>query len=95
MTVPHRNDVPRFSSRRPNNHHHPVTDIARGDRSRFAVIPSIIRAAKYLAYKNLRRLSEIQTALSQRSFAFGRVEGDLHGFNVATKKSLRKRGEAA
>jgi hypothetical protein len=35
--------------------------------------------------ENLRRISEIQPALSQRFRALGRIEGDAHRLNVATK----------
>ena len=85
MTVPHRDNVPRIAALRPYDHHHPATEITRRDGTRLPVIETVVGPAEGLARKHQLGMSEIQTALPLSLIALGRVEGDLHGYNVATK----------
>ena len=84
--LPHRNNVPRISARRPYDNHHSVKQVPHADRSRFAVVVPLLGDVDRHAGKHFPRVSEIQAALAQSALGFRWVEGDPHGYNVATKK---------
>ncbi len=87
---PHRNDVSCIATRCPDDNHHPLVQMSDANDPCFAVVMTHIRNVDRHAGKYLDRISEIQAALSQRLFALGRVEGDLHGYSVATKMAESK-----
>ena len=88
--LPHRHNVPRIFARRPYDNHHSAKQVPHADRSRFAVVVPQIGDVDRHAGKHLARVSEIQATLAQSGRAFRGVEGDPHGYNVATKNASCK-----
>src|SRR3954452_21767105 len=71
MTVPHRDDVTRISSRGPNGDDHSSAEVSSRDESGFTVIESIICKHRVAIRENNCGIGEVEPALSQRPFVFG------------------------
>jgi hypothetical protein len=78
MTVPHRDDVPRVSARRPYNHDHSAAEETRRYVARLTIVGTVVDPRKRIAREHLASVGEIQPALSQSDRSLHRIEGDLH-----------------
>jgi hypothetical protein len=78
IAFPHRDHVPRFTARRPDNHDHPTRKEANYLKALLAVVRSQVLLRICLSRENFSGVDEIQPSLSQRRRALVRIEGDLH-----------------
>ncbi len=62
---------------RPNHHHQPAIEMARGEKPDLAVIEPFIDDRRGAAGKHFAGPREVQTAMPEREIAFGRIEVDL------------------
>jgi len=77
MTAPHRDNVPRVATRRPNDDDHAAIEITGRDDADFTVVRPVIGATELPASEDFGCIVEVKTTRAPRPFPFGRVEGDL------------------
>jgi hypothetical protein len=73
---PHRNDAPRFSSRRPHQHHNVGAQPSDRNESWLAIITTIVAAGHVSIVKNLTRERKVESTLLQRNGTPGLIERD-------------------
>src|SRR5216684_3325755 len=78
IALSHRDDMPVFVTRRPNNHYHSIRKKSDRLEARLAIVPSRVLYGNGRAGKDDQCISKIQTSLSESSLTFCRIERDLH-----------------
>jgi hypothetical protein len=70
--------VPASATRRPDNHNHPLSEIADRDEALLSMIEALVRVLDKRSCENLRSISEVQAALHESSLPLCRIERDRH-----------------
>lgn len=74
--MPHRDDVARFATLRPDHNHRPAVELTGGDETGFAAIEPLIDDGRSKTGKDFIGPREIQPATSEREIALDRIEGN-------------------
>jgi hypothetical protein len=91
MAVPHTDDAPCSAARRPCKYDNSRIEPTSCDEAWFSVFLAIIVPREMRFRKDFFGAEHVQVALPQSPLVLGRVAGDPHGLNVATKKPHVKR----
>jgi hypothetical protein len=87
MTIPHRNDVTRISTRRPDDHHHPVSKKSGGNEPVLAIVEAIVGKDRMPSREHEIRFGKIQASFLETAGSLVPIESDLH--NICTPKNTR------
>lgn len=70
----HRDDVVGFLAFGPDDDHHTIIEMARGDKARFAIVEAVVQNRNRASGKHLAGAGEIQAAVLERQIALRRIE---------------------
>ena len=85
MGKPGGNDATGAVARCPDQNHAPLAKVSGGDEAILAIIPAAVLNGDRPAREHMSGVGEIQPAPLQRGSALGRIEPDIHLFNVSHK----------
>ena len=89
--MPHADDAPCGTTRRPWENDKPRVQPTRGDEARLAVVLAIIQASEVRPSKHFIGAQHVEAALVQSPIALGWIACDSHAINVATINDFVKR----
>lgn len=75
--MPHRDDVARFATLRPDHDHQPAVELARGYKMCLTIIEPVVDDRRGAALEHFAGPRDIEPAMPARQFPLRRIEGDL------------------
>lgn len=74
--------MPRFITRRPNNHHHSISKKSDRLETGLAIFPPRVLCGYRRTSKDDRCIGKVQTSFAESSLTFCRIKRDLQLLNV-------------